>query len=401
VHVQVDVDQAPPGEAPADRAIPALVMTTGQDACVDLLELVGHGAPRARPHRRLQPLAQPRVADRAGELGGERDLVAGLEEQTRLAVAQDLLVDGQAGADRHRSCAERPQHDAGGGGCAVRGGHQQVRAGQRLVLAHLLRGREAHALADRRAQRRGGRRAAVADDERVPALDVLQVAQGAQEAPQRRALLVLDVDQAHPIRRARALERLDGRRHDPVVGRVEARQEVAGRLEAREARVEAAERALDDLPRHGRGDDPLGRRVERPHVQGPRVAQGGDRDREPERVVDVADVEGRAREELLDRARDVDGQGSAARAAGQRLADGEDARAAVVGEDRVAPLADAPQALAHELLRGAGRHDHDAVPAAGELLSEALDVAVELVPGVPGVRRDLRQRDGIHHAGAG
>ena len=84
------------------------------------------------------------------------------------------------------------------------------------------------------------------------------------------------------------------------------------------------------------------------------------------------DVERRRRQQLLDRARDVDRQRRGAPAAGgqvgQDLADGEHARRrAGLGQQRLGRLARGPQRLArlaHGRLRARGRDDHDPVPAA-------------------------------------
>ena len=96
-------------------------------------------------------------------------------------------------------------------------------------------------------------------------------------------------------------------------------------------------------------------------------------------------------EQLLDRARDVERDGGpgarAARQRRQRLADGEHPRAAVVGQQLAG--VDGPPALAHEVLRARRRDDQDAVPTGGELVADAANLLVDLVPRLPRVRGDV------------
>jgi len=69
-------------------------------------------------------------------------------------------------------------------------------------------------------------------------------------------------------------ERVGAGRHDRVLAGEEAAQQVGGGPIGRGPRVEAPEDELHDLARDLRGDDALGRRVERPDVQGARDEPG-------------------------------------------------------------------------------------------------------------------------------
>ena len=147
----------------------------------------------------------------------------------------------------------------------------------------------------------------------------IEAAQRAQEEPQGAALLLLDEGDAHG-RVVGALgprERVGAGRDDRVLAREEAAQQVGGRREGRGPRVEAPEDELHDLARDLGGDDALGRRVEGADVERARVAQRRAGHARRERLVDVAQVERGALEQVGDRARDVDRQrgATAARAA--------------------------------------------------------------------------------------
>ena len=153
--------------------------------------------------------------------------------------------------------------------------------------------------------------------------------------------------------------------------------------------------------------DPLGRRVEGADVQRARVAQRGARGARRERLVDVAEVERRARERLLDRARDVDRHRRAragGRARRQHLADAEHAVGLPGGRPAAPRAARAPRG-SPGATRGRARsrcdgrdHDH-AVPARRQLLGAARDRAVDLVRRLPGERGDLGDREALGHDG--
>jgi hypothetical protein len=231
------------------------------------------------------------------------------------------------------------------------------------------------------------------------------VAQRTQEEPQR--LPVLVVDEREPQRPCGALlprgRRARSRADDVVAGRERAFHQLARRGERRRPRVEAAEEALDEPPRHLRGDDALGRRVERPDVERAGVAQrqrGGAR---RERLVDVHEVERRPAQHVVERAPDVQRRGrrhaAPRRRERQQLADGEHAHAAAGVEELAGP--DQPARLAHQL-RGAGRRENDhPVPAPGQLGRQRAHERVDLVLVLPRMGRDLRDGEAVAHHRAG
>ena len=225
-----------------------------------------------------------------------------------------------------------------------------------------------------------------------------------QEQAQRGALLVVDEPEAHgPVGRRRTRGRCVGAGQDhAVVGGEEALHELARRAEARGARVEAAEHELDDLAGDLGRQERLGRQVKGADVQRAGVAQGSARRRRRERLMDVADVERQDRQQVLDRARDVDGQRRRAPAVagqvGQRVADREHARGrAGLGQQRrrIVPRGGERGArLAHRLGRARRGDDQDPVAARGELGGRPLDVARDLVvAGAPWIRGDVGDRE--------
>jgi len=228
-------------------------------------------------------------------------------------------------------------------------------------------------------------------DDRLPGQGWIQPAQRAQEEPQGAALLLLDEGDAHGgvVAALGSRQRVGAGRDDPVVAREEAAQQVRGGPEGRGARVEAPEDELDDLARDLGGDDALGGRVEGADVERARMAQRGAGHAGRERLVHVAQVEGRALEEVGDRARDVDRQRRAP-AAGQRrqrLAHGQQAHLA--GGRLDAGVAHGAARLAHERARGRRRHDDDPMPASRELVGHARDEGVDVVAVLPRVGGDL------------
>ena len=218
------------GQAPVARDRVA----AGDDAGVDVLEVVGDARPRqpARERARRRPRSRSRsarVGDEPLELGGQRLDVARLEQQAVGALAERLLVDGQARRERDGAGVDRAQQQAGRGRRAVGGGDEDVAAGQQLGLAELAGRRVAHARLEVGAQRRAARRAARGDDRRLPRRRRVQAAQRAQEQPQRGALLVVDEAEAHAAARgaARAARRVGAGQQHAVVGREEALHEAA------------------------------------------------------------------------------------------------------------------------------------------------------------------------------
>ena len=104
VHVQVDVDQLPLGQARAHGGLGVGVVAARRDLGVDRVEALRDAAPvvvvAVALGARAQPGEQAVVADEALELGGERVDVAGLEQQPEVVVAADDLLVGAAGARR-------------------------------------------------------------------------------------------------------------------------------------------------------------------------------------------------------------------------------------------------------------------------------------------------------------
>ena len=138
------------------------------------------------------------------ELPGERDDVAGLELQADVAVAEHLDVGATRGGDRHHAGAERADQQAGGGRLPERGGDEHVglrehRLLGRVVPAATTLHAPAQPAAQRRAPRRRGRRSSPPTPRRPAG------PQGAQEQPQRGALLGVAEGQPHGrARRPRA-----------------------------------------------------------------------------------------------------------------------------------------------------------------------------------------------------
>ena len=164
-------------------------------------------------------------------------------------------------------------------------------------------------------------------------------------------------------------------------------------------RVEAPEDELHDLARDLRGDDALGRRVEGADVERARVAQRRAGHARRERLVDVAEVERGALEQVGDRARDVDRQRCAA-APGQRrqrLAHRQHPHLARPRVERA--VADGLARVAHERARRRRRHHHHAMPALGKLVGDPRDERVDVVAVLPRIGGDLGYRQRLGHRG--
>ena len=115
-----------PPAAPAGPAAPGVVALATSPR-VDRLEVVGDLGPAAPRRLGAQPRAQRAVGDRAPELGDERRLVPGLEQQAAAAVVERVLVDLQAGGDGHRARGGRARAGGPGAARAPRGGDEHVR----------------------------------------------------------------------------------------------------------------------------------------------------------------------------------------------------------------------------------------------------------------------------------
>ena len=193
VHVQVDVDEGAGGDAHTHRRVAAAV-APGDEPAVERLELVGHGRPRpGRGGRRRWRV------ERADDLGGERVGVARLEQPPARALVEDLLVHGQPRRDDRDPGAAGALEQAGLRRRPVRRGDEDAGPGQQRVLAQLVGGGEAHALAQLRAQRGRRGRPAAAEHRHAPGPAGRQAPQRPQEHAQRRALLAVDEDDVRGI----------------------------------------------------------------------------------------------------------------------------------------------------------------------------------------------------------
>ena len=406
---------APAARQPGPQVRPRpVVVAPGHEPRVDRLEVVGDLGPAAPRRLRAQPRAQRRVGDRAGELGDEGRLVAGLEEQAAAAIVEGVLVDLQARGDGDGPRGGGAAQQAGRGREPLGGGDQDVGRAQQRVDVLLAGVGEAHPAAHGGAQRRRGRRAARGDDRRLPGQLGVERAQRAQEEAQGRALL-LDVEQAHRRRRRRGPGRPPGRRR-PARGRrrrpgrpapraaASPRSRPAGRRggpapgapasappgrrraaraargsHRRSARASGAARRSTRSARRGRGRGTgRARRARRgPRACGPRRSAS----RRPRGAT------GRAGSES------------------QRLADGQDPepprrpRAARKRPSPPARTARRPSRTSAEDDEGATTATRCPRPASSP--ATARDVPVDLVAGLPRVRRDLgdRQAPGAAHRG--
>jgi hypothetical protein len=124
VHVQVHVDESPPIQARAHARIPFRRVTPCGELRVQLLQLVRRPSPVEAGEEGAggadEPLPQAAVRHQPLELRGERDDVAGLEQQPALAVPQNLFVDRQPGGERHgpgrEAAQQQPRVGSGPGG---------------------------------------------------------------------------------------------------------------------------------------------------------------------------------------------------------------------------------------------------------------------------------------------
>jgi hypothetical protein len=252
----------------------------------------------------VQPLAQFPVANEARQLCAQGLGIARLEEEATLAVVERLLVLREPRRHRHRSAGDRTQEvlrrRRGTGRCRDR----DLRLGEVLRLRAVRRAGERHALTQRARQRH---RSEVVrqprPDRRMPGQVRRQLSQRSQEHAQSAALLlgrVEDVDDL-AIPACRALHEVGSRGDHLVVAREVAVDQVAGRTEARRARVEPAEEELHEPPCDLRREHALRGRVEAADVQRAGMAQCGRRCARCERLVHVHEVERRRLEHGLDR----------------------------------------------------------------------------------------------------
>ena len=223
-----------------------------------------------------KPRDQLRIGDQPLELGGERHRVARLEQQAELALAQRLLVLGQARGHRHgarrraraaraaaraRRRPRRPRRSSRAPGAAPR----SRRPGRRAARA-----RAAGATARRRGRRRGSRSQIVARQSRSVG-SRRSARRNSRSAP--RSSSAENTISGGPVVRAGAVQQVGARPDHAVVAREVALDQVARGGEAGGAPVEPAEQQLDDLARHLRRDEALGGRVEGADVERARVAQ--------------------------------------------------------------------------------------------------------------------------------
>ena len=188
-------------------------------------------------------------------------------------------------------------------------------------------------------------------------------------------------------------------RHDVVVAREEARDQAARDVEGGHARVEAAEEQLDEPARDLRREHALGGRVEAPDVQRARVAQRGGR-RRWARTARARARSRAARARAACRSCGVASSGSETRPP-RRARRGEASASARAPAPRPARTATRDRAAAARISRRDSRtcareplgrqHEH-AVPALREPVRDALDVLVDLPRRPPRVGRHLRDR---------
>ena len=380
---------------------------------VDPLELVGEVAVGTRRPAagRGHPLAQAVVADQPLDLPGQRDRVTGREAEAHLRpVVEQLLVGVDLGDDRDRAGGEGPEDQARRRARASGGRADDVGGADQLGDPRLAGAMHADPLAQRLVEPRRRNRGVLDQDVRLPVELEREAAQGAQEHPQRAALLASAVDD--PRRAIAGLAGRDlGRRAKHVVAAGEEPAEQIGRRPAGDrAGVEAAEEDLDDRPRDLRREHPLGRQVERRRVQGARVPQRRRGDARGERVVDVDDVEVDGGQQPLERAADVDRDRSRARARatgkGDGGADREHGRS-TLGRAQAVPSAPEDRSrmrarivdcrLGPAQLRPgpAGRRDDDAMAASGELRGRSGGECVHLMVLAPRIRRNVGDRQAV------
>ena len=411
VHVQVDVDELALAQPRPQLGVPARRPPARRQPGVDRLGLVADAVPREPVARAAHALAeraqQLAVAAEPLELGGEHVDVAGLEAQAEVAVPEQLLVGGQAGHHGHGAGAERAHDQPGRGRLAERGGDHDVGVGEHRVLGRVLRRDDGDAVAHAAAQRAGRRGAGGGEDGGAPVDVVADPAQGAQEQPQRRALLLgaeRDPERSGLLAGGAllAVDRGGAGPQQRVGGRERVLHLLARGVEGRRARVEAAEEQLHEAARHLGREHPLGGGVEGADVERARVAQRDRRRARRERLVHVDEVQRGEAEHLLDRAPDVDRRRRrlAAAVERQQLAHAEHADPAVGVEQRLGMLArgaDQPARVAHELRRARwGEHEH-AMTALGQHRRQLGHERVDLVGVLPGVRRDLGDGEALGH----
>ena len=124
-------------EPASNRRLAGGVVAPRGDPRVDLLELVGDlaPAPPSAAEAAAQPPAQARLGDQPPELAGERDRVAGREQQPALAVAGQLLVDRRDARPRARLPAAIAARSSPGAGLRASGGDAERRRRRRAAAS--------------------------------------------------------------------------------------------------------------------------------------------------------------------------------------------------------------------------------------------------------------------------
>src|SRR5829696_1261869 len=383
-------------------------MSSARQPPVDGLDFIGDLHPGAGlaaiAGGRTQAVAQRLVATEPLELRGQGEHVTEGKQQATLALADHLAVELEVGDDRDRAGGEGLPDQPRRGSHATRGEAGDVRAGQELGRLAVLRPHHPEPLAQAPADpgQRIGR--TVEPDHALPVEVVGKPAQGAQQQTEGAALLLGAVHDPDAARRRwiqGRLGRIRPRADQLVLAGEEALQQLTGGLVARGALVDPPEEDLDQHPGDLSGEHSLdglveGGDVERLGMPERRRPRAGD-----ERLVDVDQIERHSTEQPLQRAADVKRKRcrTPARPARQRdaLADGEDPWVFPFEQSAgtLPGLAHQPAAVANRSPGLRWRDDQDPVATMSQLLRGPGDELVDLVPGAPRMRTDLRDRKGV------
>ena len=205
VHVQVDVDQRPAARAGGGRRVASAGLRRASTPLVEASNssatgLSGRGA---RPRARSRAAAPGRRSGARAARRARRPR-AGSNSSPRSPSPSDLLVDRQARGDRDRAGAPARASSAGRGSApadARRRRRRRRRAAPRTASSR--RRRSARGRAGRRAAASSDGPSARAHDE-LPRRAGVDLAQRAEQQPQRRALLVLAEGDPHRLAGRRA-----------------------------------------------------------------------------------------------------------------------------------------------------------------------------------------------------